>query len=434
MRESQLTLSQLEYLKDNLLPSIMAVALGLVAIVSVFYGAVPSIWLFSWAACALLVLLFRSWVYLHLKKTLSDGLNTDQAIQLITLSATATGITWGTASIIFAIHTDDVMLWIFLAFFMSGYASGAVFSTSALLSACAGYFFPTIVPITIWFFLQDTPHAHWMGLLLAVFTLAAWKMAMNANHYLIEKVEKQMALQEARQKLELSQSKTDALQTMAGGIAHDFNNLFAGINNTLYLLGRESLSDRGKKLLTMAQESIDNGADLSTKMLNYSRSSLREDKPIEVNALIRNRIEHISDLFASVAFEFNGSDSEAIVNADRKQFSRVVDAILCNACESYPDESGKVVISVKRLASGNAKRDKHHQDIDIKVADSGCGMSEEVQEKLFDPFFSTKFTGRGLGMSVVYGIIKRMNGDISVKSELSKGTTISLRLPATKAG
>jgi len=244
-----LTRSQLEYLKENLPPSIAAVGFGIVAIIAVFYGDVPNGWLIGWAICAVLALLFRSWVYVYLKRTTDDPSDMPLAKKLITLSATATGLSWGLASIIFAMHTDDVMHWVFLAFFMSGYASGAVFSTSALLPACAGYFFPTITPITIWFFLQSEPHSQWMGALLAIFTFAAWKMAKNAHSFLIDKVEKQVQLHEAGLELESSIAKTHALQTMAGGIAHDFNNLFTGHRFWSVSAGEEKLVHRRRQAL-----------------------------------------------------------------------------------------------------------------------------------------------------------------------------------------
>jgi len=438
LNDSLLTNSQFEYLKDNMPPSLGAVAFGIVAIVAVFYGDVPKLWLIGWAVCATLILLFRVWVYLYLKRTPDERLNPIHAKKLIVFSATATGISWGAASLICAMHTDDVMLWVFLAFFMSGYASGAVFSTSALLPACAGYFFPTIIPITAWFFLQDAPHAHWMGMLLSVFTIAAWKMAKNAHSFLIDRVEKQIALRETSQKLELYQSKTDALQTMAGGIAHDFNNLFAGMVSSLYLMEQEVLSPKGKKCFGMLRKNLEQGSQLSTKMLEYSRASVYNNDSIVLNRLLRERCEQLSVAFPGVDISLNMSDEKLIISGDKKQLSAVIDALLYNACESYADESGKVMVALDKLARSAEKQDngvhKHSGEfVRVEILDLGCGMSGGVQEKIFDPFFSTKFTGRGLGMSVVFGVVKRMGGEINIQSETDQGTRVTLCLPACRA-
>ena len=273
-----------------------------------------------------------------MKQATDEHLNASNAKTLILLSATATGICWGAASIIFTMHTDDVTLWVFLAFFMSGYASGAVFSTSAFLPACAGYFFPTIVPITVWFFSQDIPHTRWMGMLLVVFTVAAWKMARNSHNYLVDSVQKQIALREARLELEANQSKTGALQTMAGGIAHDFNNLFSGMVSTLYLLEKESLSAKGEKYLNIMQKSVDSGSQLSTKMLNYSRASLSNNETISVNQLADERINHVSEVSGAPGLEIalNATGEDLNIFGDRKQLSQVIDALRFNACDSYP--------------------------------------------------------------------------------------------------
>ena len=100
MKDFQLTSSQLAYLKDNLPPSIAAVAFGIVAIVVVFYGEVPDNWLIGWSICAWAVLLFRTWVYLHIKQTIDKNQQPIRTKNLILLSATATGICWGAGSII----------------------------------------------------------------------------------------------------------------------------------------------------------------------------------------------------------------------------------------------------------------------------------------------------------------------------------------------
>jgi len=110
LKDYQLTHSQLAYLRDNLPPSIGAVAFGIIAIVVVFYGEVPDHWLIGWSIFAWVVLLFRISVYLQMKQTTDKQWDSNNAKTLVLLSATATGICWGAGSMIFAMYTDDLML------------------------------------------------------------------------------------------------------------------------------------------------------------------------------------------------------------------------------------------------------------------------------------------------------------------------------------
>ncbi|RMH62679.1 MAG: hybrid sensor histidine kinase/response regulator, partial [Zetaproteobacteria bacterium] len=254
---ANLTRDQLQYLRDNLPPSMFAVLAGIGALLFVFHGHVSKTLLGGCAAITLGALAFRAWVFLALRKNMDD---TAKAARLVLASAAATGLAWGVASIALASHTHDPMLWVFLAFFLSGYASGAVFSTSAWLPACAAYFFPTIVPITIWFFIADMPNGPVMGLLLIVFTYAAWNMARNAHRFLIERIEKQLMVTRLQQEAHAQESKTHALQTMAGGIAHEYNNLFTAMLGSIHLLRISSDTKRTARLLDLLEDSVKRGA------------------------------------------------------------------------------------------------------------------------------------------------------------------------------
>jgi len=184
--EQSLHRQRLAYLCDNLISAVIAVFLGIVIVGWVFRDIIDPVILFAWVISALIISTFRLWSYFWIKKRLDHPQSYVAMEKLLILTAAATGVLWGIGSMLFAMSTD-MFYWVFLAFVLSGYASGSVFSTSASLPACAAYFFPTIMPITGWFFLQDEPRAPLMGVLLLVFIAAAWNVARNANRMLLDK-------------------------------------------------------------------------------------------------------------------------------------------------------------------------------------------------------------------------------------------------------
>jgi len=429
----RLTQSQLETLVENLPPSIMAVVFGIITMFLVFYGVVDTWLLVSWAGIASFVAVCRYAVFLWAKHHIHDKNNFQTIECLIILSATATGILWGIASIIFSIPTD-MFYWVFLAFFMSGFVSGAIFSSSALLPAAAGYFFPTILPITAWFFLQDDSRALLMGVLLLVFTIAAWKMAKNAHSFLIDKVEAQLHYQLAQQELQAKDEKILALQTMANGIAHDFNNTLASIVGNIYLAKRQvNVSDALDKQLSRIEEGVNRATVLGNKMLEFSDTGLFATEELYIPKLIKQVIESIGE---DKQISLNVDDNLPILVGNAKQFATMMHDLIVNALESYGHEQGEVVVSISKLHQRECPEecaDKeafiHDSYIHIDVQDYGCGMTEETIGKIFDPFFTTKFTGRGLGLSAVYGIVHRMNGEITIDSNIEQGTKITIDLP-----
>jgi len=186
VHQQSLKRQRLAYLCDNLISAVVAVLLGVMIVGWVFREIIDPLTLYGWVITALLITAFRLWSYFWIKKQLDQPEMFSVIEKLLIATAAATGLAWGIGSMLFAMSTD-MFYWVFLAFVLSGYASGSVFTTSASLPACAAYFFPTILPITGWFFLQDDPRAPLMGILLLVFIAAAWHVARNANRMLLDK-------------------------------------------------------------------------------------------------------------------------------------------------------------------------------------------------------------------------------------------------------
>ena len=236
------------------------------------------------------------------------------------------------------------------------------------------------------------------------------------------------------EKLRRSQ-KMEALGKLTGGIAHDYNNMLGVILGFAELLER-SLSDQ-PKLEKFCQKIIHAGersADLTKKLLSFSSKRSANVKPININELLKEEQEMMEKtLTARIALEHQLSNELWSVKVDSGDFEDTVINLSINAMHAIK-ESGCLTIQTSN---------EHINEVDAKISqvdagdyvllnitDTGCGMTKETVEKIFDPFFSTKGEkGTGLGLSQVYSFVERCGGVINVYSEVGVGTRFSLYFP-----
>lgn len=235
--------------------------------------------------------------------------------------------------------------------------------------------------------------------------------------------------------------KMDSLSVLAGGIAHDFNNILQGIlgNASLALMDLTSESPV-RDSLQQIEESAQRAADLTRQMLAYSGRGRFIINAINLSVLIKD----ISQLFqASIhkksTLVFNLQDDLPIIEGDVSQIRQVIMNLITNASEALFESEGTIKISTGSMRCNRAYLRETYLDEDlaegdyayVQVTDTGCGMDEDTIEKIFDPFFSTKFIGRGLGLAAVLGIIRGHKGAIKVSSQTGKGTTMKVLFPCT---
>ncbi|MEJ2355830.1 MAG: ATP-binding protein [candidate division WOR-3 bacterium] len=234
--------------------------------------------------------------------------------------------------------------------------------------------------------------------------------------------------------MEKEREKADRLESLgvlAGGIAHDFNNFLTGI------LGNISLAklhldpkDDAYDILQESESAAQSARSLTQQLLTFSKGGCPVKVNTNVEDLIRNSANFVlsgSNVRCDLEFPENLWD----IKADKGQLSQVFNNLILNADQAMP-EGGHITIRAKNLmieedAALPLKKDKH---VMIEVQDRGIGIPEEVLSKIFDPFFTTKQKGSGLGLSTVFSIIKRHEGYVTVKSELEKGTSFLVYLPA----
>jgi two-component system, cell cycle sensor histidine kinase and response regulator CckA len=238
------------------------------------------------------------------------------------------------------------------------------------------------------------------------------------------------------QQVRLAQ-KLEAVGTLAGGVAHDFNNVLAAIRASvdLTLLQLEESSPVRSELQEIGGM-VDRGATLTRQLLAFSRRQVLEAQPLELTDLVRQTLKMLERIIgADVRLTLQPAAEPCTVMADPGQLEQVLMNLCVNARDAMPG-GGQLSLLTQRLVIDQEFCALHPwarpgDFVCLTVSDSGVGMSAETQARIFEPFFTTKELGRGtgLGLSVVYGIVKQHEGMIHVYSEVGHGTTFRIYLP-----
>ncbi len=237
----------------------------------------------------------------------------------------------------------------------------------------------------------------------------------------------------------LETQKLESLGVLAGGIAHDFNNLLTGIlgNASLASLELPDGSPIQDYLGQINQASL-RAADLCKQMLAYSGRGRFVVQKLDINHLVEETT-HLLQISISkqAVLRFNLGKGLPTIEADATQVRQVVMNLVINASEAIGEKSGVISLSTGLTRIDHAylggtiaaPEIPEGEYVSLEISDNGTGMSPETQAKIFDPFFSTKFTGRGLGLAAVLGIMRGHKGALKVYSELGRGTTFKLLFP-----
>jgi hemerythrin-like metal-binding protein/PAS domain S-box-containing protein len=232
--------------------------------------------------------------------------------------------------------------------------------------------------------------------------------------------------------------KMEALGQLTGGIAHDYNNMLGVIIGYSDIL-KAQLKDQPGLLNFVEQihQAGDRGAQLTRKLLSFSRQTPNASQESDINQLIKSNKDVLRKTLLSVELRLNLDDEIHTVCIDRNSFEDALLNVAINAMHAMPHggtltlTTCEVELSKEQAANFNIERGRYVQ---LSIEDDGVGMSKAIQDKIFEPFFSTKGEqGSGLGLAQVYGFIKSSMGAINVYSELGAGTRFSLYLPVLKA-
>lgn len=232
--------------------------------------------------------------------------------------------------------------------------------------------------------------------------------------------------------------KLEAIGTLAGGIAHDFNNLLMGIqgNASLMLMDIHSSHPHYERLKQIEQQ-VASGSDLTRQLLGFARKGRYEVKPTNMNDIIDKTLTMFGRTKKEISFRRRLRPDLWPVNVDRGQMEQSLMNLYINAWQAMPG-GGELSLTTENILL-DADHEKFYavkqkKYVKLSISDTGTGMDENTLKRIFDPFFTTKTMGRGtgLGLAMVYGIIKGHEGIIDVKSQQGKGTTFYIYLPATE--
>jgi signal transduction histidine kinase len=385
------------------------------------------------------------------------------------IGAALAGLGWGAAGIMLY-PPDSIPHQVFLVFMLGGMAAGAVAVLTPRIVIFLAFFLPTLLPLIGQLVMQPSELHLTMGGVLLIFMLALLFTARRMHYTIVssltlrtenaglvqylttanvqaEQLNKELkgeirqreqteaALQASQEQL-LQSQKMEAIGQLAGGIAHDFNNLILVMNGYSELLLDELKADEKKRLkVEQIKQAGDRAAALTQKMLAFSRRQVSHPRPIDLNMVVSNLTPMLSRLIGEPIHVVTKLPPIGQVKADPMQIEQVIMNLALNARDAMP-QGGTLTIETSNVELNHIYTSQHQGSqvgpyVQLSVRDTGIGMDVETKRRVFEPFFTTKAVGRGtgLGLSVVYGIIKQSGGYIEVTSEPQSGSVFTTYLP-----
>lgn len=232
----------------------------------------------------------------------------------------------------------------------------------------------------------------------------------------------------------LNMKKLESVGVLAGGIAHDFNNLLTAITGNISLsmdlLCQNSTHKLAEKL-TAVERAADKASILANQLMAFSKGGAPVKRRINLAQLIQEAVD-LSLSGANVKSFLDIEPSLYWVEADEGQLSQTMNNLLINAKQAMPNGGQISVNAINKTLTISKYKLQPGKYVQIRVVDEGVGIEKSNLNRIFDPYFTTKPTGTGLGLASVYAIVMKHGGHISVESEVGFGTTFEILLPAVE--
>jgi len=242
-------------------------------------------------------------------------------------------------------------------------------------------------------------------------------------------------LKQTQQQLFQAQ-KMESIGTLAGGIAHDFNNVLSGILGHASFLKATMPEDSENRVdVERIEKAARRAAKLTRQLLGFARRGPFQPQPIDLNDVVGETLDVLSRTMYRISIRRNLHHKLHTVNADRTQMEQVLMNLCINSRDAMP-KGGTMLVETENIELGPGDLKPEHPAaapglyVRMSVSDTGGGMDEETRRRAFDPFFTRKKGGTGLGLSTVYGIVTSHQGFVMLYSEPGKGTTVRIYIPA----
>ena len=254
-----------------------------------------------------------------------------------------------------------------------------------------------------------------------------------------EEASRQLKLERRAQQAE----KLESLAALASGIAHDYNNLLTGLlGNTGLLLRELDETDDSGNRLRQIEGAAERAARLSDQLLSYAGEERIQVEPHDLSQLIVDHQALLRQLLPEgVSLELQIKEGLPLVGLDGRQIRRILHALVSNAVEALGADHGVITLRTSQVDADQTYLEGSFPTLEaqagsyvfFEVSDSGVGIDEQTRLRIFDPFFSTKDAGRGLGLAAVLGIVRAHGGAIKVYSQIDRGTTFEVLFPVPQA-
>ena len=233
--------------------------------------------------------------------------------------------------------------------------------------------------------------------------------------------------------------RLDGIGVLAGGVAHDFNNILTGVlaQSSLLLAKLPENSWEAKRVRKIVV-SAERAADLTRQLLNYAGKGISETTTIDLNQFLQENDSFVRSILpGDLAISYDLADESVTIEGDESQVRQVVINLITNAWEAINSADGKVGLrtSVIDLNELEVEQYLSRDPLSVgryallEISDNGIGMDAATRERIFEPFYSTKTGGTGLGLAALLGIIYRHDGGIAIESQVNVGTKFKIVLP-----
>ena len=372
------------------------------------------------------------------------------------LGSGVTGTLWGLGGALLFPDADRYQM--FIALTIAGMCAGAVAMNVSHFPTLLAFIVTAIFPIAVRFALVGTTPDAMLAGMMAVFALALVFAGYNFNRSMVETFKLRIDLARNARALEATNiqlrdesrqrraaedmlrrvEKLDALGHLTGGLAHDFNNLLQIIIGNLDLLRPKVTSDPGERLLAAAHDGAERAAKLTHSLLSFARDQQLGLEVEDLNAIIEDFCELLRDAVGeSAKLDFALGPQPLFCLVDMTHFQTALLNLVLNAGQALPPQGGLVSVGTQRVVVSEREAAEYPNlkpgpYVMVTVSDTGTGMSPEVMEHAFEPFYTTKGTGKGsgLGLAQVYGFAIQSGGSVAITSQPNAGTTVRVLLPA----
>lgn len=243
-------------------------------------------------------------------------------------------------------------------------------------------------------------------------------------------------------KIKSGTRKLESLGVLAAGIAHDFDSLLAGVLDSAGSAKRElPAASPARDSIQRIENAVHQAEDLTRQLLAYAGEGRFVVAPLDFSALVQEMAHLLAtSVSKEVVLKYDLAEGLPVVQADSTQVRQLVMNLVTNASDAIDEKNGVVMVSTGVVEADRAYLVETHLGGDlpegryvyVEVADTGCGMDEETRARVFDPFYTTKSVGRGLGLAAVLGVVRGHRGAIKIDSEPGRGSIFRVLLPPSE--